>query len=63
MKKRRQLRRGQIVQVVRGPLAGFRAKVKEITEQTVTVVVHANGRDTPMDLTLGQIELVPENSN
>jgi transcription antitermination factor NusG len=59
MKKHHQPRRGQIVRVIRGPLAGFRGKVKEVSEQTVKVVVHAHGRDTPMDLTLGQIELVP----
>jgi transcription antitermination factor NusG len=63
MKKHHQLCRGQIVRVIRGPLAGFRGNVKEVSQPTVTVVVHSYGCDTPMDLTLGQIELVPENSS
>jgi transcription antitermination factor NusG len=37
--------------------------VKEADEQTAKVAVQVFGRVTPMDLTLGQIELVPENSN
>ena len=44
-----------------GPLTGFRGEVKEVHEQTAEVEVF--GRVTPMDLALGQIESVPENSN
>jgi hypothetical protein len=34
--------------------------VKEVDEQTAKVAVQVFGRVTPMDLALGQIELVPE---
>ena len=54
---------GRIVQVIDGPFTGFRGEVKEVDEQTVKVDVQAYGRVTPIDLALGQIELVPENSN
>ena len=62
-RKHHQVREGQIVRVIDGPLTGFRGEVKEVDEQTAKVAVQVFGRDTPMDLTLGQIELVPENSN
>jgi len=58
-----QVREGQIVRVIDGPFTGFRGEVKEVDEQTAKVAVQVSGRVTPMDLTLGQIELVPENSN
>jgi transcription antitermination factor NusG len=56
------VREGQIVRVIDGPLTGFRGEVKEVDEQTAKVAVQVFGR-APMDLALGQIELVPENSN
>jgi transcription antitermination factor NusG len=56
------VREGQIVRVIDGPFTGFRGEVKEVDEQTAKVAVQVFGRVTPMD-TLGQIELVPENSN
>ena len=63
MRKHHQVREGQIVRVIDGPLTGFRGEVKEIDEQTAKVAVLVFGRVTPMDLELGQIELVPDNSN
>ena len=63
MRKRHQVREGQIVRVIGGPFTGFRGEVKEVDEQTVKVDVQAYGRATPVDLSLRQIELVPENSN
>ena len=57
------VREGQIVRVIDGPMAGFLGEVKRVDGQTVKVVVQIYGRDTLMDLALGQIELVPENSN
>lgn len=63
MRKHHQVREGQIVRVIDGPLTGFRGEVKEVDEQTVKVDVQAYGRATPVDLALRQIELVPENSN
>jgi transcription antitermination factor NusG len=63
MRKHHQVREGQIVRVIDGPLTGFRGEVKEVDEQTAKVAVQVFGRVTPMDLALGQIELVPENSN
>jgi KOW motif len=62
MRKHHQVREGQIVRVIDGPLTGFRGEVKEVDEQTAKVAVQVFGRVTPMDLALGQIELVPENS-
>jgi transcriptional antiterminator NusG len=59
MRKHHQVREGQIVQVVDGPFYGFRGEVKEVNEQTARVAVQVFGRDTPVDLELGQIELVP----
>jgi transcription antitermination factor NusG len=63
--KKRQVREGQIVRVVDGPLTGFRGEVKEVDEQTSTakVAVQAFGRVASMDLTLTQIERVSKNSN
>lgn len=58
-----QVREGQIVRVVDGPLSGFRGEVKEVNEQTAKVAVQAFGRITSMELAPEQIELVPENSN
>ena len=63
MRKHHQVREGQIDRVIDGPLTGFRGEVKEIDEQTAKVAVQVFGRVTPMDLALGQIELVPGNSN
>ena len=53
-------REGQIVQIIDGPLIGFRGEVKEVDGQTARVAVQVYGRVTPMDLALGQIELVSE---
>jgi transcription antitermination factor NusG len=60
-----QIREGQIVRVVDGPLTGFRGEVKEVDELTSTakVDVQAYGRVASMDLALEQIERLPENSN
>jgi transcription antitermination factor NusG len=55
--------KGQIVRITVGPLTGFRGEVKEVDDQTAKVAVQVYGRVTPMDLALGRIELVPENSN
>ena len=63
MSKHHQRLEGRIVQVIDGPFTGFRGEVKEVDEQTVKVDVQAYGRATPVDLSLRQIELVPENSN
>jgi transcriptional antiterminator NusG len=63
MRKHHQMREGQIVRVIDGPLSGFRGEVKEADEQTAKVAVQVFGRVTPVDLALGQIELVPEDSN
>ena len=63
MRKRLQVREGQIVQVIDGPLTGFRGEVKEVDERVAKVAVQVFGRVTPMDLALGQIELVPGISN
>jgi transcription termination/antitermination protein NusG len=63
MRKHHQVREGQIVRVIDGPFSGFRGEVKEVDEQTAKVGVQAFGRVTPVDLALGQIELVPEDSN
>ena len=57
------MRQGLIVRVIDGPFAGFRGEVKEIGQQTVKVAVQVFGRVTPVDLALGQIELVPEDSD
>jgi transcription antitermination factor NusG len=58
--KRHQVREGQIVRVVDGPLSGFRGEVKEVNEQTSTtkVAVQAFGRVASIDLAAEQIELV-----
>jgi len=58
-----QVREGQIVRVIDGPFTGFRGEVNKVGEQAAKVDVQVFGRDTPVDLALGQIELVPENSN
>jgi transcriptional antiterminator NusG len=63
MRKHWQVRKGQIVRVIDGPFAGFRGEVKEVGEQTAKVAVQVYGRVTPMDLALGEIELVPGNAN
>jgi transcriptional antiterminator NusG len=63
MGKHLQVREGQIVRVIDGPFSGFRGEVKEVDEQTAKVAVQVFGRVTPMNLALGQIELVAENSN
>lgn len=63
--RKSQVREGQIVRVVDGPLTGFRGEVKEVDELTliVKVAVQAYGYVASMDLALEQIERVPENSN
>src|SRR5262249_4848783 len=53
MRKHHQVREGQIVRVIDGPLTGFRGEVKEVDEQTAKVAVQVFGRVTPMDLALG----------
>jgi transcription antitermination factor NusG len=63
MRELRQVREGQIVRVTAGPFAGFRGEVTAADEQTVNVAVQVFGRVTPVDLALGQIELVPDISN
>ena len=63
MRKHNQVRQGQIVRVIDGPLTGFRGEVKKVDEQTARVAVQVFGRVTPVDLALAQIELVPEHSN
>jgi len=63
MRKHYQGLEGRIVQVIDGPFTGFRGEVKEVNGQTVKVDVQTFGRDTPVDLALRQIELVPRNSN
>ena len=63
MEKLHQVREGQIVRVIDGPMTGFLGEVRTVGEQTVNVAVQVYGRDTPVDLSFGQIELVPENSN
>ena len=62
MRKHRQVRDGQIVRVIDGPFTGFRGEVEKVDEQTAKVAVQVFGRVTPVDLALGQIELVPGNS-
>ena len=63
MREPQQVREGQIVRVINGPFSGFRGEVAAADEQTVTVAVQVFGRVTPVDLALGQIESVPEDSN
>jgi len=63
MRKHWQVRKGQIVRVIDGPFSGFRGEVKKVDEQIAKVAVEVYGRVTPVDLALGQIELVPANSN
>jgi transcription antitermination factor NusG len=63
MRKHHQVREGQIIRVIDGPFTGFRGEVRKVDEQTAKVDVQVFGRDTPVDLALRQIELVPENSN
>ena len=55
-----EVREGQIVRVIDGPFAGFRGEVKNVDGQTAKVAVQVFGRVTPVDLTFGQIVLVPE---
>jgi transcription termination/antitermination protein NusG len=57
------VRKGQIVRVIDGPFTGFLGEVKAVDEQIARVAVQAFGRVTPVDLALGQIALVPGNSN
>jgi transcription antitermination factor NusG len=63
MRKHWQVRKGQIVRVIDGPFTGLRGEVKKVDEQIAKVAVEVYGRATPVDLALGQIELVPGNSN
>ena len=63
MRKHWQIRKGQIVKVIDGPMTGFQGEVEDVDQQSVKVTVQVYGRDTPVDLALGQIELVPGNSS
>ena len=63
MRKHWQVRKGQIVRVIDGPFTGLRGEVKKVDEQIAKVAVEVYGRATPVNLALGQIELVPGNSN
>jgi transcriptional antiterminator NusG len=63
MRKHWQVRKGQIVKVIDGPMTGFQGEVEHVDQLSVKVTVQVYGRDTPVDLTLGQIELVPGNPN
>jgi transcriptional antiterminator NusG len=63
MREHHQVRDGLIVRISDGPFTGLRGEVKEVGERSVKVTVQVYGRDTPVDLTFRQIELVPENSN
>lgn len=63
MGKHQQVRSGLIVRIIDGPFAGHRGEVKEVGELNVKVAVQVYGRDTPVDLTYRQIELVPKNLN
>jgi transcriptional antiterminator NusG len=63
MRKHWKVREGQIVRVIDGPMTGFRGEVKKVDGQTAKVSVQVYGRDTPVDLPLGQIELAPGNSS
>jgi transcription antitermination factor NusG len=47
MRKHWQVREGQIVRVIDGPLTGFRGEVKEVNKQTAKVAVQVFGRLTP----------------
>ena len=63
MRKHWQVREGQIVRVIDGPMAGFRGEVKRVEGQIARLAVQVYGRDTPVDVSLGQIELAPGNSS
>jgi transcriptional antiterminator NusG len=65
LRKHHQVRKGQIVRIIDGPFTGFLGEVKEVDvhEQAIKVAAQVFGRVTPVDLALGQIELVPENSD
>ena len=63
MRKHWKVREGQIVRIIDGPMTGFRGEVKKVDEQSAKVDVQVYGRVTPVDLALGQIELVPGNSS
>jgi transcriptional antiterminator NusG len=58
MRKHHQVRQGLLVRVIDGPFTGFLGEVKEVGQQTAKVAVQVFGRDTPVDLEFGQIELV-----
>lgn len=60
-----EVREGQIVRVMSGPLTGFRGEVQEVDESTSTakVAVQAYGRVASMDLAFEQIERVQGNTN
>jgi len=60
MRGHHQAHEGLIVRVIDGPFTGFRGEVKKVNERTVTVAVQVYGRDTPVDLAFGQVELAPE---
>ena len=63
MRKDQRVRQGQIVRVVDGPFSGYRGEVKKVEGQTANVAVQVFGRVTPVDLAIGQIELVPGDSS
>jgi hypothetical protein len=54
MRKHHQVREGQIVRVIDGPLTGFRGEVKEVNEQTAKVAVLVFGRVTRWTWHLGR---------
>jgi transcription termination/antitermination protein NusG len=54
---------GQIIRIIDGPFRGFLGVVKRLDGQIAKVIVRAYGRDTPVDLAIRQIELVPESSS
>jgi transcription antitermination factor NusG len=58
-----QVRKGQIVRVIDGPLTGFLGEVKKVDKQNAKVAVLVHGRVAPTDLALGEIELMPEKSS
>jgi transcription antitermination factor NusG len=63
MRKFHQVREGEIVRVIDGPMTGFLGEVTTVDEPSVTVAVQVYGRVTPVDLAFGQIEPVPEDAN
>lgn len=61
--KETQFRAGQIVRLVAGPFTGFRGEVQMATTLTARVSVYVYGRDTPVEVSVTDIEAILENSN